>query len=263
MENYFFHENYVTSEGAVSHNVLYYHQLSVAHYQVRFHANILEQLPNVYSAFKMSGFNILLDPVCFRSHKLTAHNATMSLQSMQKNQIFNHLCLHLYIDYKGVVTLFQPQVATVLRFVYFSLSSLFFPCPMSSLVPFSFSPFRIILPAFLLLCSLHFLPLPAPFTQTYHTAYPFLFPVPQRALITPYQSSSCRRASIHCSLLYVRAKLLDARAVTVTSQRNPQSQRLLHARALTVTSQTTQPPNPWVPRNWPQDTSFQQGAGTT
>ena len=33
MENYFFLENYVTSETAVSHNVLYYQQLSIDHYQ--------------------------------------------------------------------------------------------------------------------------------------------------------------------------------------------------------------------------------------
>ena len=34
-----FLENYVTSEGAVSHNVLYYQQLSITRYQVRFYAN--------------------------------------------------------------------------------------------------------------------------------------------------------------------------------------------------------------------------------
>ena len=39
MENYFFLENYVTSEGAVSYNVLYYQQLSIARYQVRLYAN--------------------------------------------------------------------------------------------------------------------------------------------------------------------------------------------------------------------------------
>ena len=39
MENYFFLENYVTSEGAVSHNVLYYQQLSFARYQVSFYSN--------------------------------------------------------------------------------------------------------------------------------------------------------------------------------------------------------------------------------
>ena len=32
-------QNYVTSEGAVSHNVLYYQQLSIARYQVSFYAN--------------------------------------------------------------------------------------------------------------------------------------------------------------------------------------------------------------------------------
>ena len=43
VENYFFLENYVTSEGAVSHNVLYYmyQQLSVARYRVRFYAIII------------------------------------------------------------------------------------------------------------------------------------------------------------------------------------------------------------------------------
>ena len=39
VENYFFLENYATSEGEVSHNVLYYHQLPVTRYQVRFYAN--------------------------------------------------------------------------------------------------------------------------------------------------------------------------------------------------------------------------------
>ena len=50
MGNYFFLENYFTSEGAVSHNVLYYQQLSITRYQVRFYAyNNLE-----YPAFKES-----------------------------------------------------------------------------------------------------------------------------------------------------------------------------------------------------------------
>ena len=34
MENHFFLKYYVTSEGAVSHNVLYYQQLSIACYKV-------------------------------------------------------------------------------------------------------------------------------------------------------------------------------------------------------------------------------------
>ena len=38
-EKYLFLENYVTSEGAVSHHVLYHQQLSIIRYQVRFHAN--------------------------------------------------------------------------------------------------------------------------------------------------------------------------------------------------------------------------------
>ena len=50
VENYVFLKNYVTSEGAVSHNVLYYQQLSIACYQVRFYAyNYFELLPIVSS----------------------------------------------------------------------------------------------------------------------------------------------------------------------------------------------------------------------
>ena len=40
VENYFFLENYVTSEGAVSHNVLYYQPLPITRYQERFYDNI-------------------------------------------------------------------------------------------------------------------------------------------------------------------------------------------------------------------------------
>ena len=39
VRNYFFLKNYVTSEGAVSQNVLYYQQLSIACYEVSFYAN--------------------------------------------------------------------------------------------------------------------------------------------------------------------------------------------------------------------------------
>ena len=39
VENYFFLKNYVTSEGAVSHNVFYYQPLPITHYQVRFFAD--------------------------------------------------------------------------------------------------------------------------------------------------------------------------------------------------------------------------------
>ena len=39
VENYVFLENYVTSEGAVSHSVLYYQPLPITRYQVRFYAN--------------------------------------------------------------------------------------------------------------------------------------------------------------------------------------------------------------------------------
>ena len=39
VKNYFFLKNYVTSEGAVSHNILYYQQVSIARNQVSFYAN--------------------------------------------------------------------------------------------------------------------------------------------------------------------------------------------------------------------------------
>ena len=39
VENYFFLDNYVTSEGAVSHNVLYYQPLPITHNQERFYDN--------------------------------------------------------------------------------------------------------------------------------------------------------------------------------------------------------------------------------
>ena len=39
VENVFFLENYGTSEGAVSHNVLYYQLLPITHYQERFYDN--------------------------------------------------------------------------------------------------------------------------------------------------------------------------------------------------------------------------------
>ena len=39
MENYFFLENYGTSEGAVSPNVLYQQPLPITHHQERFYAN--------------------------------------------------------------------------------------------------------------------------------------------------------------------------------------------------------------------------------
>ena len=39
VENYFFLENYGTSEGAVSHNVLYHQPLPITRHQVRFYAN--------------------------------------------------------------------------------------------------------------------------------------------------------------------------------------------------------------------------------
>ena len=53
MENYFFLKNYVISEGAVSHNVLYYQPLPITRYRVRFYAivitNIVSTVFNEYN----------------------------------------------------------------------------------------------------------------------------------------------------------------------------------------------------------------------
>ena len=57
-----FLENYVTSEGAVSHNVLYYQPLPVTLNQVRFYANnFSEYLPIVSTAFNRIEQNVDLE----------------------------------------------------------------------------------------------------------------------------------------------------------------------------------------------------------
>ena len=54
VENYFCVENYGTSEGTVSHNVLYHQPLSITRPQERFYANnYFELLPIVSTAFKV------------------------------------------------------------------------------------------------------------------------------------------------------------------------------------------------------------------
>ena len=61
VEYYFFLKNYVTSEGVVSHNDLYYQQLSIARYQVSFYATVIlsnyQQCPvpfNVPALYQLS-----------------------------------------------------------------------------------------------------------------------------------------------------------------------------------------------------------------
>ena len=50
-----FSKNYITSEGAVSHNVFYYQPFPITPYQVRFCGNnYFEQLPIVSTAFNIS-----------------------------------------------------------------------------------------------------------------------------------------------------------------------------------------------------------------
>ena len=55
VRNYFFLKNHITLEGAVSHNVLYNQQLSIADYQVHFYGNnYFEWLTIASSVFKHS-----------------------------------------------------------------------------------------------------------------------------------------------------------------------------------------------------------------
>ena len=132
----------------------------------------------------------------------------------------------------------SPRVPPVLCFVYFSMSSLFFPCPMSSLVPFSFSPFRIIFfnpftnVPYIFCCS------PALFQQTYHTTCPFHLPVTTTCSNNPHQSSSCRRASPPCIVLYCMYTRSTGRLCCDCDAANNTC------------------PNPRVPRNLPQGASF-------
>ena len=50
-------EEYSASEGAVSHNVLYYQPLPISRYRVRFYANnYFEYIPMVSTAFKVNNF---------------------------------------------------------------------------------------------------------------------------------------------------------------------------------------------------------------
>ena len=49
MENYFFLQNYVTSEGTVSHNVLFYQPLPITRYQVRFYVAVLQCMRAIMS----------------------------------------------------------------------------------------------------------------------------------------------------------------------------------------------------------------------
>ena len=52
VERYFFLKNYVTSEVAVSHSVLYYQQLSIVTRKVFMLTIILSNIPIVSTAFK-------------------------------------------------------------------------------------------------------------------------------------------------------------------------------------------------------------------
>ena len=66
-QNNFFLENYVTSEGSVFHNVLYYRPLPITRYQVRFYANnYFEQLSIVSTGF--TPYDVYVDSMCDDTH---------------------------------------------------------------------------------------------------------------------------------------------------------------------------------------------------
>ena len=87
MENYFLLENYDTSEGAVSHNVLYHQPLPITRHQERFYANnYFEQLQIVSTAFKHS-----------QNQGVHIFSAQFSEQQQFENQYcssFNVTCIH-------------------------------------------------------------------------------------------------------------------------------------------------------------------------
>ena len=92
VENDFFLENYVTSEGAVSHNVLYYQQLSITRYQVSFYANnnLYCPLPILSTAFNVFNhsfvyaivppWKIFLLKICSSLRYWCAHYSTKCYQ---------------------------------------------------------------------------------------------------------------------------------------------------------------------------------------
>ena len=93
-KNYFFLENYVTSEGAVSHNVLYHQQLPITCYQVRFYAdNYFESLPIVSTAFKpMFVWERLVASLVFVSNVGVCHTPSSGRSSINKL-----CCISIYL----------------------------------------------------------------------------------------------------------------------------------------------------------------------
>ena len=83
--NYFFLKNYITSEGAVSHNVLYYQQLSIAQYQVSFYANNYQSLSCVF------GFSD--PPWCIGSSKKTSAVEVCTWRIFNCNYFIVCLCV--------------------------------------------------------------------------------------------------------------------------------------------------------------------------
>ena len=64
MENYFFLENYISSEGAVSHNCLYYQPIPIARNQESVNIyNYFEQLPVVFTAFNVDISIVYIRPL--------------------------------------------------------------------------------------------------------------------------------------------------------------------------------------------------------
>ena len=110
VENYFFLENFVTSEGAVSHHVLYCQPLLFTRYQVRFYANnYFEYLPTVSTAFKRTDYNILKTKffALVMMWKFS-ENTTVKLDSTLDKKFFKHT-VGLTINQKYFKGSFQPM----------------------------------------------------------------------------------------------------------------------------------------------------------
>ena len=84
-----FLKNYITSEGAVFHNGLYYQQLSIAHYQVSFYAyNYFEKLPIVSIALKKNVLLIMEKRFfCFFFSQPTSASAIQILGDLVKDKV--------------------------------------------------------------------------------------------------------------------------------------------------------------------------------
>ena len=117
VESYFFLENYVTSEEAVSHNVLYYQQLPITRYQVRFYTNnYFEYLPIASSALKYLYqcilFHVLpLSVVAIILNKIIPYCGRWQIP-LEVTSVSPTCTLYTYIVFKSVNNIFHSYILT-------------------------------------------------------------------------------------------------------------------------------------------------------